>query len=122
MILCRVEWHRRWTKKRTRKCTAFLANPFRFTKQLLGQKHSSPLACSKEDTDNLNILQNTYSDAARGEDLGESTALINPRGPTTEEPSWKEIQSVVKAATASSAPGPIRVPYQVYKRCSKLMH
>ncbi|KAK0141886.1 Transposable element Tcb2 transposase [Merluccius polli] len=47
-------------------------------------------------------------------------------GPTTDlnskEPSWKEVQEVVKAARASSAPGPSGVPYKVYKRCPRLLH
>ncbi|KAJ8349798.1 hypothetical protein SKAU_G00249280 [Synaphobranchus kaupii] len=124
LTLRRAEWHRRRTKERARKRTAFLANPFGFTKLLLGQKRSGHLISSKEEIHNH--LQNTYSDAARGEALGECRALIIPPEPTTafntKEPSWKEIQSVVKAARTSSAPGTNGVPFLVYKRCPKLTH
>lgn len=71
-------------------------------------------------------MHDTYSDAAWEEDLGECRHLINPPTPTIDfnikVPSWKEIQTVVKAARTSSAPGPNGVPYLVYKRCPKLLH
>ncbi|KAJ8337956.1 hypothetical protein SKAU_G00369220 [Synaphobranchus kaupii] len=124
LTLRRAEWHRRWTQERARKSIAFLANPFGFTKLLLGHKHSGHLISSKAEIDNH--LQNTYSHAARGEALGECRALIIPPEPTTafntKEPGWKVIQSVVKAARASSAPGTNGMPYLVYKRCPKLTH
>ena len=79
--------------------------------------------CPKEEIDHH--LRNTYHDAAREEDLGPYRPLIDPPEPTmyfnNKEPSWKEVQEVVKAARASSAPGPSGVPYKVYKRCSKLL-
>ncbi|KAJ8333608.1 hypothetical protein SKAU_G00416160 [Synaphobranchus kaupii] len=37
-VLRRAEWHRRQHRKRARKHAAFIANPFKFTKELLGQK------------------------------------------------------------------------------------
>lgn len=102
LTLQTAESHRRQAKERVRKWAAFLANPFGFTKHLLGLKRSGHLTCSKEET---NHLQNNYSDAALGETVGECRALITPSGPTTavntKEPSWKEIQSVVKAPSAS---------------------
>ncbi|KAI8522069.1 hypothetical protein Bbelb_018230 [Branchiostoma belcheri] len=39
----------------------------------------------------------------------------------TSEPSWKEIQEVVRKARAGSAPGPSRIPYKVYKKCPLLL-
>lgn len=57
----KVQWHRRHT--------VILGNPFGLTKQLLGQKHSGHLACSKEEMDHH--LPNTYSDAAQEDHLGE---------------------------------------------------
>ncbi|KAI4881123.1 hypothetical protein NFI96_020515 [Prochilodus magdalenae] len=38
--LRRAEWHRRRGRERARKCSAFIANPFGFTKKLLGEKRS----------------------------------------------------------------------------------
>ena len=37
------------------------------------------------------------------------------------DPSWKEIQSVVKAARSASSPGQSGVPYTVYKRCPTIL-
>ncbi len=45
MILRRAEWHRRRGRERARKRAAFIANPFGFTKQLLGDKRSGRLEC-----------------------------------------------------------------------------
>lgn len=60
MTLHRAEWHRRWRRKRASKQTAFIADSFEFTKQLLGQKHSGHLAFSKEEVDHF--LHNTLSE------------------------------------------------------------
>ncbi|XP_028292553.1 uncharacterized protein LOC114455485 [Gouania willdenowi] len=124
MTLRRAEWHRRRRKERSRKRAAFLANPFGFTKQLLGQKRSGQLTCSKAEVDHY--LKETYSDSCREQDLGPCRSLIDPPAPTWDfngkEPAWKEIQEVVKRARASSAPGPSGVPYKVYKNCPRLLH
>lgn len=124
LTLRRSEWHRRRAKERAKRRAAFLADPFGVTKQLLGQKRSGNLTCTKEEVDAY--LQKTYSDAEREEDLGECRDLIKPPEPVqelnTKVPSWKEIQTVVKAARNNSAPGPNGVPYLVYKRCPKLLH
>lgn len=123
LALCRAEWHRRQAKERAKRRAAFLAKPFGFTKQLLGEKRSGHLTCSKEKVDIY--LHDTSSDAAREEDLGECRAAINPPAPTTElntkVPSWREVQTVDKAARNNLAPGPNGVPYMVYKRCPKLL-
>lgn len=95
-----------------------------FTKQLLGQKRTRHLTCSKGENDNHLYLN--FSHAAWEEDLGECKTLINPPAPTTDfntkDPSWKEIQFVIKAVRTSSALGPNDVPYLVHKRCPKLTH
>ena len=36
-------------------------------------------------------------------------------------PSWKEVEKVVRCAKASSAPGPNRVPYWVYKSAPDIL-
>ncbi|XP_061772124.1 uncharacterized protein LOC133562186 [Nerophis ophidion] len=120
----RAEWHRRRRKERSRRRAAFLANPFGVTKQLLGQKRSGRLACSKAEVDHH--LKQIYSDGCREQDLGPCRSLINPPTPTLDfdgkEPGWKEIQEVVRRARTSSAPGPSGVPYKVYKNCPRLLH
>lgn len=120
MTLRRAEWHRRRRKERARKRAAFIANPFRFRKQLLEQKQSDQLSCSKAEVDCH--LRDTFSDRSREQDLGHCQHLINPPAPTLDfngkEPSWK----VVKKSRASSGPGPSGVPYKVYKNCLKLLH
>nr|AAN12398.1 polyprotein [Tetraodon nigroviridis] len=123
LTLRRAEWHRRRAKERAKKRAAFLANPFGFTKQLLGQKRSAHLECAKEEVDSY--LHDTFSDAERENSLGECRVLISPPEPAcsfnTKAPTWKEIQTVVRAARNNSAPGPNGVPYLVYKRCPKLL-
>lgn len=48
LTLWRAEVHRRRRKERARKRAAFLANPFKLTKQLLGQKSAGRHTCSKD--------------------------------------------------------------------------
>ncbi|KAJ8014696.1 hypothetical protein DPEC_G00018330 [Dallia pectoralis] len=124
MTLRRAEWHRRRRKERVRKRAAFIANPFGFTKQLLGKKRSGQLTCSKAEIDCH--LRDNFGDGAREQDLGNCQYLIDPPAPTLDfdgkEPSWKEIQEVIKKARPGSAPGPSGVPYRVYKSCPKLQH
>ncbi|XP_056097411.1 uncharacterized protein LOC130076370 [Rhinichthys klamathensis goyatoka] len=124
ITLRRAEWHRRRRKERSRRRAAFLVNPFGFTKQLLGQKRSGQLTCSKAEVDHH--LKQSYSDEYREQDLGPCRFLINPPAPAMDfdgkEPGWKEIQEVVRRARANSAPGPSGVPYKVYKNCPRLLH
>jgi len=68
VTLRRVEWHRRKRKERARKRVAFIANPFGFTKQLLGKKQSDQLICSKAKIDRY--LRDTFCDRFREQDLG----------------------------------------------------
>lgn len=91
--------------------------------QLLREKRSGQLTCSKTEVDHY--LKEAYSDECIEQDIGPCRALINPSAPEQEfdgkEPSWKEIQEVVKRAGASSAPGPSGVPYKVYENCPRLL-
>lgn len=79
MTLRRAECHRRRRKERSRKRASFIANPFGFTKQLLGQKRDGKLLCSKEEIDQH--LHSTYSDPRREEELGQCSILVNPPPP-----------------------------------------
>lgn len=100
----------------------FIANPFEFTKQLLGQKQSGRLTYSKKEVDQY--LDNTLSDPEREQELGLLGSLLDVPSPTVDfnirEPTLREVQEV-SAARASSAPGPSGVPYKVYKRCPELL-
>lgn len=78
-VLRRAEWHQRRRCERARKRAAFIANPFKFTKDLLGQKRSGKLASSQEDIDQH--LTQTYSDPEREQELGECSILIDPPEP-----------------------------------------
>ncbi|XP_031418446.1 uncharacterized protein LOC105897391 [Clupea harengus] len=122
-VLRRAEWHRRRRRERALKRAAFIANPFKFTKDLLGQKRSGKLASSQEDIDQH--LKQTYSDPAREQELGECNNLIEPPEPEVQfDPSelqLKEVREVVRKARASSAPGPSGTSYKVYKNCPKLL-
>ncbi|KAL4008901.1 hypothetical protein ACER0C_002753 [Sarotherodon galilaeus] len=122
ITLRRAEWHRRRGRKRARKRAAFIADPFRFSKQLLGVKRSGQLEASAEEGNNF--LHETMSDLLREQDLGPNEALINPAPPSVEfkltEPSLKEVCEVIKAARSASSPGPSGVPYLVYKCCPEL--
>lgn len=66
-----------WTedrRKQARRQTAFIADPFGLTKQLLGQCYSDHLACSKKEVDHLH---NTISDSDRERELGPLRAHLN---------------------------------------------
>lgn len=65
-----------------RKEAAFLSNSFELTKQLLGQKRTSRLICSKGPINNH--LKCTYSDTRRHQPLGsmsctDNTTSVNSR-------------------------------------------
>jgi len=75
MTLGRAEGHRRLRKERARKQIAFPANPFGLTKQLLGQKRSIQLTCSKAEVDHH--LRETIIDACY------EHAEVQCRGPLT---------------------------------------
>lgn len=103
-------------RERVSRQTAFLANPFKLSKQLLGQKRSGHFTCSR-DTIN-NHLRCTYNDPnKRNQPLGQCKALITPPEPTSDfnlkELSLSEVEEVVRRARAGSVPGPSGVPYKV---------
>lgn len=79
----------------TRKCIAFLGDPFLFTRELLGH-----LTCSKVKGDQC--LHATLQDPMRDQTLEHYRANLDQTAPNVEfykrEPSLKEIQEVVKAS------------------------
>ena len=96
----KAEWHRRRQKKRARKRTSFLTGPIGFAKKLLGDKRSSQLNCPTEELNTY--LRDNLSDPDWDKELGNLEAVIRLHLLTTkfdlEEPSWKEVKEVVKAA------------------------
>lgn len=118
-----TEYHRRHRREMAQKRAAFIANPFQFTKQLLSQKKSGKLMCSREHLDEY--LRTTYSDPRREVDLGHCDILIPSSEPTKPLKLWelqlKEVQQVVKKARAGAAPRPSGATYNIYKHCPLLL-
>ena len=110
-------------KEKARKRSAFLANPYKFTKTLLEEEKSGKLESSKEDVESY--LRETHSDPEREEPLGTCDRIQPEELPTmplnSTLPTFKEVQEVTKKARSRSAPGPNGVPYKVYKKCPKLL-
>lgn len=92
MTLSRAEWHRERHRERTRKCTAFLANPFLFTRELFVSKHSGRLTSSKEEVDHF--LHATLQYPMRDQELEHQRAFLDQTAPKVKfdlkEPSLKE--------------------------------
>lgn len=70
-VVRRVEWHQSWQHERAQKRVAFIANPCKFTKELLGQQHSGKLACSQEEIKQHLCQKN--SNPEREQELGDSS-------------------------------------------------
>ena len=96
---------------------AFYRDPFKFVKGMFSQGKGGQLKASKQEVEEY--LKKTYSDTGKNREMGlppdipplgeiEYTMDIRP-------PRWKEVETVVRRAKASSAPGPNGVPYRVYK-------
>ncbi|XP_073716891.1 uncharacterized protein [Misgurnus anguillicaudatus] len=106
--LRRAERHRRRGRERARKRMAFIANPFSFVKQLLGQKRSGTLQCPKEEVNQY--LSDKYSDSRREENLPTCRELPTPPEPSFQfnikEPTLAEVRDIVRTARTSAAPGP----------------
>lgn len=91
-------------------------NPFGFIRRLVGQKRIDRLTCTPDEVDKY--LGTNYSNRARDQELVPCSPLITPPEPSVvfnlKDPTLREVQEVVKAASRNSAPGPSRVPYAVY--------
>lgn len=70
-------------------------------------------------------MKQSHSDPQRDEPLGECSKVpqVEPSAALLEnnEPTWKEVDEVVKKARPRSAPGPSGIPYKEYKKCPKLL-
>lgn len=124
ITLRRAEQQRRRRRERARRRAAFIRNPFKFTKQLLGQKKGGRLISAKGEINQH--ISDTFIDPYREKELGQCDALITPPEPVEafnlREPLLKEVQEVVRKARFRSAPGPSGTSYKVYKYCPKLLH
>ena len=114
-----AERTRRAKKERSRKRSQFIRDPYKFTKDLLGGERSGTLKSSKREVEHH--LSEVHSDECKGLALGECDRIepvCEPSIPLDErEPTWTEVQEVVKKARSGSAPGPNGIPYKVYKKC-----
>ena len=114
---------RRTRKERSKKRSQFVKDPYKFTKTLLGEERSGRLASSQEEIENY--LKRTHTDEQRETPLGDCPRVLPEKQPEVafelKEPTWKEVQDIVKKARAGSAPGPSGVSYKVYKKCPKLL-
>ncbi|XP_038159099.1 uncharacterized protein LOC119796966 [Cyprinodon tularosa] len=121
--LRRAEQTRKQRKKKGAKRAQFIKDPYRFTKTLLGEARSGSLSSSKEEVEEA--LRLTHCDPQRYELLSSHPKIIKVPPPSeplvTREPTWKEVEEVVKKARTASAPGPSGVPYKVYKKCPLLL-
>ncbi len=116
----------RRNKERRKKIQArakFIADPFKFTSQLLGGKTSGKLECPKERLENH--LREVFRDERREEPLGECDLLEQQPLPSfsmnLKEPTWTEVTPIIKKARAKSAPGPSGLGYKIYKKCPRLL-
>lgn len=70
-------------------------------------------------------LRQSRSDPQRDELLGECSGVPQVELPAVpldnKEPTWKELNVMVKKARSRSTPGPSGIPYKVYKKCPKLL-
>ena len=120
--LRRAERSRKRRRKKTRARKQFVADPYNFTRKLLGKEASGRLNCPIEEVENH--LKDVHSDEHSNEDLGEWGSLLEAKEPEvafdSSEPRLKEIQAMLKKARSGSAPGPNGITYQVYKKCPRL--
>ncbi|RXN28661.1 reverse transcriptase [Labeo rohita] len=121
--LRRAESTRKRRKDRENKRSQFTKDPFRFTRTLLGEAKSGRLTSPREVVEAF--LRETHNDIFRNQVLEANPNIVSIDTPVKElnisEPSWKEIQEVVKKARSGSAPGPSGIPYKVYKKCPMLL-
>lgn len=91
---------------------------------MLGEARSGRLTSPKEVVEEF--LKESHSDDLRNQACG-AHPKINRTAETpeeeldTSEPTWREVQDIVQKVRSASAPGPIGIPYKVYKRCPMLL-
>lgn len=118
--LRRAEYLRQQRRKKEKRQRQFVKDPHSFTRTLLGQQKSGTLSNSKSEVEE--ILRDAHSDPCRNRGLGQNHNVRKPGKSSIElkEPTWQEMQDIIRKAKASVAPGPSSIPYKVYKQCPKL--
>lgn len=115
----------RQRKVRANKRAQFTKDPIRFTRTLLGEAISGRQTSSREDVEEF--LRKTHNDTSRNQALDANPNIHRDydqkkkKKVNISEPSWKEVQEVVKKTITGSAPGPRGIPYKVYKKCLILL-
>ncbi|XP_052234917.1 uncharacterized protein LOC127847189 [Dreissena polymorpha] len=121
--LCKAEQLRGKRRKKAKRRAEFIANPFKFSNNLLDKEKSGKLESSMEEI--TQFLTETHSDDIRDVPLGNCQRIEPVPEPTTpldtKEPTLKEVSEEVQKARDGSAPGPNGIPYKVYKMCPKLL-
>ncbi|KAL0148227.1 hypothetical protein M9458_056459 [Cirrhinus mrigala] len=99
--LRRAESTRKRRKDRENKRSQFTKDPFRFTRTLLGEAKSGRLTSPREVVEAF--LRETHNDIFRNQVLEANPNIVSIDTPVKElnisEPSWKQIQEVVKKAS-----------------------
>ena len=110
-------------KTKAKKRSAFIANPYRFSRDLLGGEKSGKMESSKIEVEQH--LRDVHSDPKRHDPLGNCDRVFPVEEPSIpldlKEPTLKEVTSIVMKARSCSAPGPSGISYKVYKKCPKLL-
>lgn len=120
--LKRAENLRMKSRKKAKTRAAFVANPYKFSKQILDKERTGSVTNSLDEVQNY--LRTVHSDPERHVPLGECKRIEAEPPPTTQfdesEPKLSEVKETLKKARNSSAPGPNGIPYRVYKMCPRL--
>lgn len=96
--LRRVERTRKLRKQREKRRAQFTKDPYNFTRSLLGETRSGSLSNPKEEVEAF--LKETHSDSYSALELNKNPEVGTADRPSimfnANEPTWKEIQEVVK--------------------------
>ena len=100
-------------KKKSKQQTAFIANPYSYTSQMLGQYRSGTLNCSQAELEDH--LFQIHHDPCRGEEFppfeGPTSVYELKCSFSLGQIQFKEFQEVVKRGRANSSPGPSGLTY-----------
>ena len=111
---------RRW--RRTKARGRFIKDPYKASKDLLSPKDKTPLAVEKQVIDDY--IKDVASDGSREVELGVLDGLPDVEVSKRFDGSkfrMKQLESILRKTRNASAPGPNKIPYKVYKKCSKIV-
>jgi hypothetical protein len=112
---------RRWRRAKAR--GQFLKDPFKVSKDLLSPKDKTPLNVDKSVIDSY--VNEVASDPGRKVELGELNGLPEVRVVkefNTNKFKFGQLKAIIRKTRNSSAPGPNKIPYKVYKKCPKITY